>query len=121
MKTFAAILVFVLADSSSNIFFTKGMKQVGEVSTLRPRQLLAIGRRAFSNRPLHLGILSAAISFFTFLGLLTWADLSFVQPTLALGYVASVLGAKYILKERVNASRWLGTLCICAGVALISM
>jgi len=31
------------------------------------------------------------------------------------------MGARYILKETVSASRWIGTLIICAGVALIAI
>jgi transporter family protein len=121
MKTVCAVLVFVLADSASNVFFTRGMKQVGEVLAVSPREVARIAGRAISNRFVRLGILAAAISFFAFLGLLTWADLSFVQPTLAIGYVISVLGAKYILRENISSSRWLGISYICAGVALISM
>ncbi len=75
--------------------------------------------RAEWHRPL--GILCMAVSFFLFLALLSGEDLSFVLPATALAYVMSVLGAMYILKETVSASRWIGTLIICAGVALITL
>ncbi|HKV41993.1 MAG TPA: EamA family transporter, partial [Blastocatellia bacterium] len=88
---------------------------------LRLRELVRIARRAIVNPMLGLGILCMAIAFFTFLTLLGRADLSFVLPLTALGTAVSVLGARYILKEEVTAARWAGTVCICVGVALISM
>jgi drug/metabolite transporter (DMT)-like permease len=121
MKTWLAVLILSLADTSGNIFLTRGMKQVGEVSTLRLAELLRIGRRAVSNPALLFGIFSMAIAFFCLLALLSWDNLSFVLPATALGPAFSVLGAKYMLKEQVSPARWFGTIFICLGVALISV
>ena len=46
MKTAILIAIIVLADSAGDVLLTKGMRQVGEVSTFAPRALLAIARRA---------------------------------------------------------------------------
>jgi len=121
IMTWVLVLSLVTADSAGNILLTRGMKQVGEVHTLQIRHLLQIARRALVNPWLGLGILCMAVSFFLFLTLLSGKDLSFVLPSTALAYVMSVFGARYILKEAVSASRWIGTLIICAGVALIAL
>ncbi len=120
MKNLLAILLFVLLDALGDVFVTKGMKQVGEVSTLQPRQLLNLVRRALSNPFLGLGVLSLTGSFALYLALLSWADLSFVLPMTAPSYVLASLGAKYFLQEKINTLRWIGTIFICMGVALIS-
>jgi drug/metabolite transporter (DMT)-like permease len=119
--TWILVLSLVTADSAGNIFLTRGMKQVGQVHTFGIGHLLRIARRAIVNPWMGLGIVCMAVSFFLFLALLSGEDLSFVLPATALAYVMSVLGAKYILKETVSASRWIGTLIICAGVALITL
>jgi drug/metabolite transporter (DMT)-like permease len=119
--TWILVLALVTADSAGNVLLTRGMKQVGEVHTLSIRHLLLIARRALVNPWLGLGILCMAVSFFLFLTLLSGENLSFVLPATALAYVMSVLGARYILKETVSASRWIGTLIICAGVALLTL
>lgn len=62
-----------------------------------------------------------AITFFSFLTVLSWADLSFVFPATSLVYVVGTLGAKFILKETVTAQRWAGTALVCLGVALTSL
>jgi len=119
--TWILVLALVTADSAGNVLLTRGMKQVGEVHRLSIRHLLLIAKRGAVNPWLGLGILCMAVSFFLFLALLSGQDLSFVLPATALAYVMSVLGARYILKETVSASRWIGTLIICAGVALITL
>src|SRR5262249_2419026 len=99
--TWILVLSLVTADSAGNVLLTRGMKQVGEVHTLRPRHLLGIARRALVNPWIGMGVLCMAVSFFLFLSLLSGEDLSFVLPATALAYVMSVIGARYILKETV--------------------
>ena len=67
------------------------------------------------------GVLCMASSFFLFATLLSRANLSFVLPMTAMGYVINVLGARYLLKENVTPMRWAGTLLIGAGVALVCL
>ncbi len=120
MKTVVMIAIIVLADSAGDVFITKGMKQVGEVSALNLRVLLSTARRVMMNKSFLLGILFLAVTFFSFLTVLSWADLSLVFPATSLIYVVSTLGAKFILKETVTIQRWTGILMVCLGVALIS-
>jgi len=74
-----------------------------------------------SNRSFLSGIFFLAIFFFSFLIVLSWADLSLVFPAKSLVYVVSTLGAKWILKETVSLQRWGGIFLVCLGVALISL
>ena len=115
------VLLVVLVDSAGNIFFTKGMKQVGEVTTLQLPELLRLAKRAVNNSMLGLGMVCMTIGFFLFIVLLSWADLSFIMPATALGYPVSILGTRYILKENVTAARFAGAVFVCIGVALISL
>ena len=121
MKTALLMAIIVLADSAGDVFLTKGMKEVGEISTIKPRALLVICRKVISNRSFLSGIFFMAIFFFSFLIVLSWADLSLVFPAKSLVYVMSTLGAKWILKETVSLQRWGGIFLVCLGVALISL
>lgn len=121
MKTAILIAVIVLADAAGDVLLTRGMKQVGEVSTIRPSVLLSIARKVLTNRSFISGILFFAVTFFSFLTVLSWADLSFVFPATSLVYVVSTLGAKFILKETVSFQRWMGIFLVCLGVALTSL
>ncbi len=119
MKTALTILVIILSNAAGDVLISSGMKQIGEVSTLNPRELLRIAVRVLTCRDFVLGIACLAVSFFSFLLILAWEAMSFVVPATSLVYVVSILGARVFLKERVSALRWAGTLLVCLGVALI--
>jgi len=121
MKTALALAIVILAGSLGDVLLAKGMKQVGEISTLHLRALAWIGKSIVTNAPFLLGLLCLVISFGAFLAALSWADLSFIVPATALSFVVSTLGAKWLLKERVSRLRWIGTLLVCVGVALVSL
>jgi len=121
MKTAILIAVIVFADAAGDVLLTRGMKQVGEISTISPKVLLSMVRKVLTNRSFLSGILFFAVTFFSFLTVLSWADLSFVFPATSLVYVVSTLGAKFILGETVSFQRWAGILLVCLGVALVSL
>lgn len=115
------IAIIVLADSAHDVLLTKGMKQVGEVSTIKPRELLLYARRVVSNRFFMAGFFFTVVYFFGFVAILSWADLSFVFPATSLVYVTSTLGARFLLGEKVSVQRWAGIIMVCFGVALTSL
>jgi drug/metabolite transporter (DMT)-like permease len=121
MMTALMIAIVVLGGSAGDVFVTKGMKQIGEISTVRPRRLASIAIRVLANKNFLTGIFFMACSFFAFLAVLSWADLSFVLPATSLSFVITTFGAKFILKEKISRVRLAGTLLVCLGVALISL
>lgn len=121
MMTSLLIGLVVLGGSAGDVFITKGMKQIGEISTLNVRQLLRIFGRAITNRYVLIGVLFMAVSYFSFLGALRIADLSLVLPATSISFVITTIGARLFLKETINATRWAGILLVCIGVALLSL
>ncbi len=65
------------------------------------------------------GISMLVLALLTRLALLSVADLSFVLPLTATGYILSVVLGKVFLNEQVSSSQWLGTLLIFFGVVLV--
>lgn len=121
MITAFMIAIVVLADTAADVLLTRGMRQVGEVSSFAPRELLVIGRRAMSNHHFLASMLFMAVHLAGFLILLSWADLSYVFPATAMVYVAGTLAAKFILGETISSDRWAGTMLVCLGVGLVSI
>ena len=66
-----------------------------------------------------LGIAMLIFSLFARMALFSVADLSFVLPVTAVGYVLAALLGKFFLAEPVSPERWLGTALIFAGAALV--
>jgi len=115
------IALVVLGGSAGDVFITKGMKQLGEISTLNVARLASILGRALTNRYFLIGVVFMAISYFSFLGALRRADLSLVLPATSISFVITTIGARFFLKENISAMRWAGILLVCIGVALISI
>ena len=87
MKTLFVLFVAICAQTLGDVCLTKGMRSVGEVDTLDPVQLFHIGVQVFSNPLIWGGIFILSIFFGLYLVALSWADLSFVLPVTAFGYV----------------------------------
>ncbi len=120
MKTFLLLAMLIVFSSLGEILSARGMKQIGEVS-FRPRLLLRTIPRLFTNGNLIAGVACLAFSFFSFLSLLSYADLSFVVPLTAMGYITNTIGAKFLLHEKISKARWWGTVMVTFGVAIISL
>lgn len=67
-----------------------------------------------------LGITLLIVWLLTRMTLLSWADLSYVLPVTSIGYVMNTVIGKYFFDEKITPARWLGTLLIVAGIALVS-
>lgn len=117
-RTLLFLGLVVFSGSGGEICITHTMKRIGEAKSFAPRLLFPWLGRAFRLGFMWLGLSLLAVSFYSLLALLSWNPVSFVIPATAASYVVGVLGAKYLLGERVGALRWVGILLVCCGVAL---
>ena len=80
-----------------------GMKQVPERMAMNPALFL----RAMLNPFVAMGIAALILALLTRIALFSLADLSFVLPVTAVGYVIAVFLGKVFLHETVSHQRWL--------------
>ena len=66
------------------------------------------------------GTLLLIVFFVLYSAALSWADLSFVLPATAFGYVLNVAAGHYFLGELVSNRRWAGAVIITLGVLFVS-
>jgi drug/metabolite transporter (DMT)-like permease len=115
LKTWAVLLFFLALKAAGNSWMAWGMKQVPERMSLDPSLYL----HAMLNPFVALGIIALILSLLTRMALLSLADLSFVLPVTAIGYVVAVFIGKVWLHEAVSSQRWLGALLIFGGALLV--
>ena len=120
MKIPLILFIAIFSQSLGDVCLTRGMKDIGEVDTLNLAILLQTGIEVFSTPYIWLGILLLIIFFGLYLSVLSWADLSYVIPVTAFGYVMNALLSWQLLGEHISPVRWFGTLMICVGVAVVS-
>lgn len=107
-------LVLVLRPLG-NVCLAWGMKHFPSVLSINPIPYF----RALMNPFVALGIAALVLGLLTRMALLSLADLSFVLPLTATGYVVSTLLGRFLLSEQVTSGRWLGTALIFIGATLV--
>ena len=118
-KTYGLLASMVFFSSLGNVLLSRGMKQTGEIVDFSPAALAATFVKTFTNSSIWLGVGSLLVFFVSYLLLLSWADLSYVQPASAIGYAFVAVLGYFVLGEFISPMRWIGVLIICVGVALV--
>lgn len=118
MITILAALLVALTGAFGEIAITHAMKRLGEVRRFTPAAILRFVAGAMLQGWLWAGIGLLTVSFFGFLTMLSWYPVSFVMPATSLSYIAGALGAKFLLREKLSLTRWVGIALIFVGVGL---
>jgi drug/metabolite transporter (DMT)-like permease len=122
LYTWLSIAVMVLSSTTGDCLMSVAMKRIGDIGALR-RQLglLRVVQLVAKSPRVYLAVVFMAITFFTLLFALSWADVSLVVPAAAsLAFVSNAFAAKFFLHENVDRRRWLAAIFVCAGVALLA-
>ncbi len=108
MNTQIAIILILISSvfgAFSTLYFKKG----------------AGGAISIKNRTLLMAVVLAAFSFVFYLYALKQAPLTFIYLTASVSYIWTVLLAKFILKEKFNASKIVGILLIFIGIIILQL
>ena len=116
----ALVAVIVAATTAGDVLKAKGMREHGEI---RQFGLGALGRVLgvlARNKLIIASVFCMAVSFFTFMALVSIADLSFAVPATAITYLLETILARYLLQEHITWLRWAGAYLVACGVALLA-
>ena len=122
LAVWSGIAAVVIASTVGDVLQSRAMKEIGDLGLVRKEYgLFRVIRRVISRPRFMLGLAFMAIGFFSLLITLSWGDVSIVGPASAsLTFLANALVARIYLKEHVDRRRWLASLCVAAGVALLA-
>jgi drug/metabolite transporter (DMT)-like permease len=121
MTVFFLIAIVIVAGSFGDIVLSRSMKQIGAIDLSLTRETLRLVWRAAIHPGVHIGVANMAAAFFALLAALSIAPVSLVEPATAVSFVINTLGAKFLLNERVDRTRWLGTIFVSVGAALLAL
>ncbi len=114
-RTYLLVLLFIGLRGFGNLLLAYGTKRLPAMLGVHPAAYL----QSMLDPAVAAGIAMLIFSMFTRLALLSVADLSFVLPVTAVGYVLAAVLGRVFLHEDVTAIRWLAAFLIFAGVAVV--
>lgn len=116
LRKYLVLLAVMCFGSTGDILLARGMKDLGPVNLHHPQSLIT----ALANPWVFIGVLCLICFFGSYMTALSWADLTYVLPATAFGYVLLALQSKYFLHENVSSYRWAGILLISCGVGWVT-
>ena len=120
MKTAVVLILAMLAQAGGDVCLSQGMRDLGGALQLAEREMVSLILGGLASPTIWLGMGLLGVFFGLYAAALSWADLSFVLPATAFGYVINVACGYYFLHEAVTPARWAGALLICLGVFCVS-
>jgi uncharacterized membrane protein len=114
-KTRLFTAIVVLSSVLGNFFLAFGMRRVGRLEILSPAAYIL----ALFDPWVALGVLLLIVWMLAHMALVSWADLSYVLPVTAIGYVLTALAGWAFLGERIAVPRAAGIALIVTGVVLV--
>jgi|SRR5579875_3720188 drug/metabolite transporter (DMT)-like permease len=114
-RTYSVLTIFITLKAAGNLSLAWGMKHLPQIISASPLPYL----RAMLDPFVAGGVAALILALLARMALFSLADLSFVLPVTAAGYILAAILGKTILHENVSAGRWLGTLLIAGGAALV--
>jgi uncharacterized membrane protein len=108
-KTFLFAAFVVLSNAFGNLFLSMGMRNAGDGNLIV----------ALAQPYAVLGILLLISWLLTRMAMFSWADLTYVLPVTALGYVVTAFLGQQFQHETIDVKRWGGIALIVAGVVLV--
>ena len=113
---YAILVAIMLTASVGDSLLARGMREVGTVDM----QHLGLLWHALFNLKVDCGIVLLVGFFASYMTALSWADLSFVMPATAFGYVVIALLSHFWLHEHLSVSRWAGIGLITCAVGFVA-
>lgn len=115
-QQYLILVAIMLTASVGDSLLSRGMEQVGAVDVHH----LALLWHALFNPYVDAGIVLLVGFFASYMTALSWADLTFVMPATAFGYVVVAFLARYWRHEHLSAYRWAGIVLIVCAVGFVA-
>ena len=114
-QTLLLALAVIVLNAFGNVSLKWGVKHIAVTLGLNPADYI----RAMINPFVAAGICLLILWLLTRMALMSWAELSFVLPVTAIGYVLAAVLGHLFLHEEISLQRWIGTLLIFVGALLV--
>ena len=114
------VIMCIASTTVGDVFRSLGMRHHGEIRDFRPGAIGATLGTSARNWMVIVSTCAMAISFFSFMKLVSIAPMTFAVPMSAATFIPETLLARFFLRENVDWRRWAGIGLIVIGVVFIA-
>jgi drug/metabolite transporter (DMT)-like permease len=114
------VAMCIVATTVGDVFRSLGMRHHGEIRDFRPGAIGAVFAAVARNWMVIVSTCAMAVSFFSFMKLVSIAPMTFAVPMSAATFIPETLLARFFLRENVDWRRWAGIALIVVGVVFIA-
>jgi len=115
------VLLTSVCDTINQLFLKSAINSLGVSLSANILKIIQFIFRLTRLPRVWIGFLFSVLSLCIWLIVLSQADLNFAFSVDSLHYVFIALVSQLILKEKVGFRRWLGTILIIIGIAVVSL
>ena len=119
-KVLTVLLFGLVLEAMGVVLISQGLHEIGEVKRVSASDLGRLFMRGVTNLHILSGVGFLVLFFGCLLYLLSREDVSLIWPLTSLGFVITVLAARFIRHEEITALRWGGVVLIVLGAILVA-
>jgi len=115
-RKYLVLLAVAVFAACGDVCLARGMRDFGAVTLANWHSLFLV----LANPWILVGIALLTLFFCSYLNALSWADLTYVLPATALGYILMAALGKLFLHENVTPAHWVGIALVTVGVGVVA-
>jgi drug/metabolite transporter (DMT)-like permease len=119
-QVFLILLFSEVCDAFAQYCFKRSSDSMGSFTISNFSDAIAFARGCLHSWHLGVGIATVGLVFLLWMTVLSKIDLSVAMPLTSCSYIFVALTAMFFLGEHISLLRWLGILCILAGVVVVT-
>lgn len=115
------IVVASILDTITQLFLKSAINSLKVCASLNLKRIKKFIFALISLPQVWVALLFSILALCVWLYVLSKADLSLAFSIGSVHYIFIAISSKFLLRERVGFTRWLGIICIAVGMALVSI
>jgi len=118
------LLIILFAEIwgvTGQILYKKGVTQIGTPNLRSLDSCVNFLKNTLANPMIMTGLVSMTAGLVIWIAALAQANLSLVFPITSLQYIVTMVAAHYLLGEKINKLKLIGTLLVIIGITLVAL
>lgn len=116
LKKYLVLMCLMVCATFGDFFLKLGMNRQPHIGMDNPLALIGV----LADPWIILGVLTLICFFSCYIASLSWADLTYIMPATAFGYVLTAVLSRIVLHEQITDRRWAGIVLITIGVGFVA-